>query len=175
MSACRHTESELFMTFVMFKLKQTYIMKKLLIVAVLLGALTACQKTEIEAAPTSSTGAPVNLINPTQTFDAAGQKLTGQGAFMGSGRYNASGTVKLYEKDNKSTLVFEGFKIDNGPDLRIYLAEDKSARGFIELSGKVRSGGFFLELPTNTNLNKQKQVLIWCKQFAVLFGNAELK
>jgi len=150
-------------------------MKKLLLIAALLGALTACQKTEIEAAPTSNTGAPVNLTNPTQTFDAAGQKLAGQGTFMGSGRYSASGVVKLYEKGDKRTLVFEDFKIDNGPDLRIYLAEDKNAKGFIELSSKVNSGSFFLELPANANLDKQKQVLIWCKQFTVLFGNAELK
>ncbi|TAE38038.1 MAG: hypothetical protein EAZ70_01015 [Runella slithyformis] len=150
-------------------------MKNLLLLLAVVWSISACQKTEIEAAPTSSTGAPVNLSNPAQTFDVAGQKLIAQGTFMGSGRYSASGVVKRYEKGAKQTLVFEDFKIDSGPDLRIYLAEDKSAKGFVELSSKVNSGNFFLELPANTDLAKQKQVLIWCKQFTVLFGNAELK
>lgn len=150
-------------------------MRNLLLLLAVVWSISACQKTEIEAAPTSSTGAPVNLTNPSQTFDATGQKLVVQGIFMGSGRYSASGAVKLYEKGEKRTLVFEDFKIDSGPDLRIYLAEDKNAKGFIELSSKVNSGSFFLELPATTNLAKQKQVLIWCKQFTVLFGNAELK
>lgn len=151
-------------------------MKKALLMIALIWSFIACQKTEdLAPAPASPTGNPTNIANPTQTFDVTGQKLLSQGTFMGSGRYNASGSVKLYEKDNKRSLVFENFKVDNGPDLRLYLAEDKVATNFVEVSNKLNTGTFFVELPSNANLQKQKFVLIWCKAFSVLFADAELK
>jgi len=150
-------------------------MKNLIFAMGLAVLLVSCQKVEpIETAPTSSTGKPVNVSNPTVTFDATGQKLLYQGDFMGN-VHPTSGMIKLYEKDGKRTLVFSNFKTDPGPDLRIYLAEDKVATNSTELSNKVLTGDYFVELPTNANPQKQKFVLIWCKQFSVLFGNAELK
>ena len=151
-------------------------MKKLLLTMSLLWSVMACQKTEeLAPAPASPTGRPTNIANPSQTFDATGQKLLSQGMFMGSGRYNASGSVKLYEKDGKRILLFENFKVDNGPDLRLYLSENKMASNFTEVSSKLNSGAFFVEVPPTANLQKQKFVLIWCKAFKVLFADAELK
>ncbi|MCU0341762.1 MAG: DM13 domain-containing protein [Spirosomaceae bacterium] len=151
-------------------------MKNLLFAVSLMWSIMACQKTEeLAPAPASPTGNPTNIANPSQTFDATGQKLLSQGTFMGSGRYNASGSVKLYEKDGKRTLLFENFKVDNGPDLRLYLSEDKVASNFVEVSSKLNSGAFFVEVPATANLQKQKFVLIWCKAFTVLFADAELK
>ena len=143
-----------------------------LICALLLG-LAGCTK-NVELVPTTDK-TPINANNPTEKFDAAGQKLVAQGSFMNSARYNTSGTAKIYEKDGKRTLVFEDFKTDNGPDLRVYLAEDKNAAKFVEIAKLGNTGNFFLELPTTADPAKQKFVLIWCKQFTVLFGNAELK
>jgi hypothetical protein len=151
-------------------------MKKLLLAMSLMWSVMACQKTEeLAPAPASPTGRPTNIANPSQTFDATGQKLLSQGMFMGSGRYNASGSVKLYEKDGKRILLFENFKVDNGPDLRLYLSENKMASNFVEVSTKLNSGAFFVEVPATANLQKQKFVLIWCKAFTVLFADAELK
>lgn len=147
-------------------------MKKLLIFTALLGVLTACQKNP-ELVPTTGT-TPVNVADPTQKLDLTGQKLLSQGDFM-SNVHPTSGTAKVYEKDGKRTLVFENFKSDAGPDLRIYLSEDKSDNKVIEIGKLTKTGNFFVELPTAAEPNKQKFVLIWCKQFAVLFGNAELK
>ncbi|GHB62235.1 DM13 domain-containing protein [Persicitalea jodogahamensis] len=107
------------------------------------------------------------------TFDPSTQTLVSQGTFK-NGVHPTSGTAKLYQKDGKYTLVFNSFTTDPGPDLRIYLAEDTQARNFIQLAELKNTGNFFLTLPDDAKVNDRKQVLIWCKQFAVLFGSAEL-
>jgi len=87
-----------------------------------------------------------------------------------------SGSVSVSETGGKRTLVFTNFRTDGGPDLRIYLAENTGLRNFIEVSRlNSTSGNFSVELPANANPSQQRYVLIWCKAFSVLFGNAELK
>jgi hypothetical protein len=138
--------------------------------------MSACQKTE-ELQPVSSvtpSNGTVIVNKPISQFDVTGQKLVAQGEFM-SNVHTTSGNVKVYEKDGKRTLVFENFKTDGGPDLRIYLSEDKAASKAIEVSNKVNLGDYFVELPSVADHKTQKFVLIWCKQYSVLFGNAELK
>lgn len=151
-------------------------MKNKWLVIVLALAMSACQKTE-ELQPVVSNGT-TNGNNgnnkPIDQFDVVGQKLLAQGDFM-SNVHTTSGNVKLYEKDGRRTLVFENFKTDGGPDLRIYLSEDKAVSKFVEVSNKVNLGNYFVELPAAADYKTQRFVLIWCKQFSVLFGNAELK
>ena len=130
---------------------------------------------------------PVNNVNVTPAgttgssttgggtmFDPSTQTLVSQGTFK-DGVHATSGTAKLYQKGTTYTLVFDSFKVDSGPDLRIYLAEDTQAKNFIQLAELKNTGNFFLTLPDDAKVNDRKQVLIWCKQFTVLFGSAELK
>lgn len=150
-------------------------MKNKWIVAVLTLIMMACQKNEELQPVGANTGSNNNGNNkPINQFDITGQKILVQGDFM-SNVHPTSGNVKLYEKDGKRTLVFDNFKTDSGPDLRIYLSEDKAASKFVEVSNKVNLGNYFVELPAAADPKNQKYVLIWCKQFSVLFGNAELK
>jgi hypothetical protein len=139
-------------------------------------AISACQKTEeLQPVSTVTPSTGTALINkPIDQFDVSGQRLAAQGEFM-SNVHTTSGNVKVYEKEGKRTLVFENFKTDGGPDLRIYLSEDKAASKAVEVSNKVNSGNYFIELPAAADHKTQKFVLIWCKQYSVLFGNAELK
>ncbi|MEZ4901063.1 MAG: DM13 domain-containing protein [Spirosomataceae bacterium] len=153
-------------------------MKTTFILLLLTLALASCTKTEelqpVTSNPTNN-GSGTTTPQPITSFDTNGQKLLGEGNLSGSGSYTVSGSVKLYEKDSKRTLVFTNIKSSNGPDLRWYLSEDKVASKFVEVSSKVNVGDYFLELPATANPNNQKFVLIWCKQFSVLFGSAELK
>jgi Electron transfer DM13 len=122
----------------------------------------ACKKDDIETVDN-----PVEM-NPTDV-------VLSKGVFAGSA-HPTSGTVKLVEDKGKNKfLVFENFKTDPGPDLRIYLAEDKSAAKFTEITKDVKNGTYKLALANTVNTGAQKFVLIWCKQFSVLFGSAELK
>lgn len=142
-------------------------------------ALSSCNKsTEIDPAATTTPNPTENGVNPTtekMTMDFSGQKLLLEGKFV-NGAHPTSGTAKIYEaKDGKRTLVFESLKSDAGPDLRIYIANDKAVTNFVELSNKVENGNKMYDIPAKVDLSKQKFVLIWCKQFSVLFGHAELK
>lgn len=152
-------------------------MKKTLLFILLISVGIACQKNEElqPVAPISNTGNITPGINkPVSAFDSVGQKLIAQGMFM-SNVHPTSGGVKLYQKGDKYSLVFNNFKTDSGPDLRIYLSEDRVASRFVEIGKGVNLGDFFIELPSAPDLKTQKYILIWCKPFSVLFGNAELK
>lgn len=151
-------------------------MKTTLTIISLALALVSCQQETVPVQKNTVT-TPVEtvmMMNPS-SFDATGQALLYQGTFE-SAVHPTSGTVRVYEdKDKKRTLVFENFKTDAGPDLRIYLAEDKSVSNFIQVTNEVKNGNSSVAIPVNTNLQKQNHVLIWCKQFSVLFGAAQLK
>lgn len=161
-------------------------MKSLISFAFLLslGLLAGCTTTEETIEPAATTGTKpvsstmtVGTTPPTSTTTTPGQTLPGQtlqGMFV-SNVHATSGTVSVVEKDGKRTLVFTNFRTDGGPDLRIYLAENTGLRNFIEVSKLDNSGNFSVELPAVANPASQRYVLIWCKAFSVLFGNAELK
>ncbi|MCF8324661.1 MAG: DM13 domain-containing protein [Leadbetterella sp.] len=142
-------------------------------------ALSSCNKsTEIDPAANATanpTENGVNAMTEKMTMDFSGQKLLLEGKFV-NGAHPTSGTAKIFEaKDGKRTLIFESLKSDAGPDLRIYIANDKAVTNFVELSNKVENGNKMYDIPAKVDLSKQKFVLIWCKQFSVLFGHAELK
>jgi hypothetical protein len=98
-----------------------------------------------------------------------------QAAFT-SGVHTTSGNVKL-AKDaaGRKYLVFDAFKTDAGPDLRVYLAEDLKATNFSEITNKVSNGSYQLDVDAGLDTEKKRKILIWCKSFSVLFGSADLK
>ena len=100
------------------------------------------------------------------------------GTFVGvnDGIHDATGDVLLIETDEGSKyLRFENFKATNGPDLYVYLSTDTDASDFINLGrlkGNIGNQNYLI--PPGAELSKYSTVLIWCKQFSVLFGSAEL-
>jgi len=103
---------------------------------------------------------------------------TYEGIFVGTGDgiHDAQGLVRTISLDNGNTVLrLENFKATNGPDLYVYLATDGKASEFVSLGKlKANNGNQNYDIPENTNLEKYNKVLIWCKTFGVLFGNAEL-
>lgn len=98
-----------------------------------------------------------------------------EGQFM-NGAHPTSGKAQITLKENGTlSLVFLNFKTDSGPDLRVYLAEDNRATGFIEISREVKNGNVKYNLPAESNPEKMDHVLIWCKAFSVNFGSAVLE
>ncbi len=140
------------------------------LILVLIYFLTACSKTE-----STDSVEPEMMTSAATISDFSKQKLLSEAKFN-NGAHPTTGTAKIYEDaDGKKTLVFENFKTDAGPDLRIYIAKDKALSGFIELSTKVENGNKSYAIPSTVDVSQQNFVLIWCKQFSVLFGHAELK
>ena len=91
-----------------------------------------------------------------------------------SGAHTTSGMVSLNEA--KTELYFRNFMTDNGPKLLVYLSSDINATEYVNLGDlKGISGDYTYEVPENTDLSKFKYVNIWCVDFLVSFGHAELK
>ena len=142
-----------------------------IIIAISLFCLVSCNNQEnINPSKTENMESNSNGV-----IDFSAQKLLAEGSFK-SDAHATSGVSKIYEdKDGIKTLVLEGLKSDPGPDLRLYIAVDTKANDFIEISTKVENGNKFYKLPAKVDISKQKYILIWCKQFSVLFGHSELK
>lgn len=85
--------------------------------------------------------------------------------------HNVKGQVLIVESDGKKILRFENLETINGPDLRIYLSSDLAVDDAVDL-GPIRAtrGNVNYILPDNTDLEKYKNALIWCRAFGVLFS-----
>ena len=98
--------------------------------------------------------------------------------------HKGSGEAKIISyADGKNTLRFENFDITNGPDLFVYLSDSATPGKNIESLGnfldlgmlKGNKGNQNYDLPAQIDLEKYKSVVIWCKQFGVLFPYAIFK
>ncbi|MBI5146047.1 MAG: DM13 domain-containing protein [Thaumarchaeota archaeon] len=94
---------------------------------------------------------------------------------VGDGIHNAEGTAKILSIDGAQFLRLEDFKATNGPDLHVYLATDEKATDYVDLGSlKANIGNQNYQIPEGTDLSKYDTALVWCKQFSVLFGHANL-
>jgi hypothetical protein len=127
---------------------------------------------------------PAGVVNEQQqsniTTTAAAVTATRTGYFIGAGDgfHNVEGLAKVIPLDGGGLTVLrlENFKSTNGPNVHLYLATDKTASNFIDLGRlKANNGNQNYNIPVGTDLSKYNLVLIWCKDFSVLFGSAQLK
>ncbi|MFN0050440.1 MAG: DM13 domain-containing protein [Cytophagales bacterium] len=90
--------------------------------------------------------------------------------------HQTSGKASILNNAGVFTLAIENFKTDAGPDLRVYLSATEGASDYVSLGAlKSTSGTFSYPVATTTDFKKYKFVVIWCEDFSVLFGVAELK
>ncbi len=129
-------------------------------------------------APSASPGASVSPI-ATASPTSAPALLARSGMFHGMDDFHfGRGTARLIETSPGSfTVRLEGFAVRNGPDLYIYLSP--SAKGYdrdsIEIGRlKADKGNQNYPLKAGTDVTTARSVVIWCKQFAVLFATAPL-
>jgi hypothetical protein len=130
------------------------------------------------AAPSAPapTQAPASL---TPTPAAATLAPTRSGTFTGADDFHfGRGTASLIETAPGTWIVrFDDFSVRNGPDLYVYLSpeSDGYATSAIELGAlKATDGSFNYEVPAGTDVAAAGSVIVWCKQFAVLFAVAPL-
>jgi hypothetical protein len=108
--------------------------------------------------------------------------LSGNFVGAGDGIHNAEGIGKVITINDGQTdhriLRLESFRSTNGPDLYVYLSKDPRSisEGFVNL-GRLKGniGNLNYHIPDDVNLSEYGYVLIWCKQFSVLFGYAHLQ
>jgi len=111
--------------------------------------------------------------NDSEEFSAKSGVFVG----VGDGIHDAQGNALVLPlEDGQKVLRLEDFRATNGPDLYVYLATDSGASDYVSLGRlKANIGNQNYDIPAGTDLSKYDNVLIWCKQFSVLFGSAELQ
>jgi hypothetical protein len=118
-----------------------------------------------------------NSMNNSQNTTEQNKNLL-VGNFMGvnDGIHNVEGKAKILTLTDGSQIIrLEDFRSTNGPDVHLYLSTDKQASDFIDLGRlKANNGNQNYQIPSDTDFNKYKYVLIWCQPFSVLFGSAQL-
>ena len=100
--------------------------------------------------------------------------------------HKGSGTATVYDlgSDGGQILRLEDFRVTNGPDLRVLLANapdpeshsDLDDAGYVEL-GKLKGnvGSQNYEIPPNVSLADVQSVVIYCNPFRVVFSVATLE
>lgn len=115
-------------------------------------------------------------VKPVNEQNVAGTVL--KTASFVSSAHPTSGMAKVVQAtDTTKVLRFEGFKTDAGPDLRVYLATTLQATTYVNLGTlkSVEGNQNYDIIPRNLDLNAYKYAIIWCEDFSVNFGYAELK
>lgn len=116
--------------------------------------------------------------------DAPRARLAGQ--FRDADSFHkGSGTATVYElgRDGRRILRLEDFRVTNGPDLRVLLANaadpeshsDLVDAGYTELGelkGNVGSQNY--DIPAGVDLSRAQSVVIYCNPFRVVFSVATL-
>lgn len=139
-------------------------MKKLLLIIVVLFCFS-CNEND-DNTPT----APV-----ADDFEPSKATLLKEGTLTGVG-HSVSGTAKIYDDSGKKVVVLEPFSSQNGPDLKVYLSTDQNASEYINLGAlKSTTGKQSYNVTGMPDLDKYKFVLVWCQEFSVLFGKAEMQ
>ena len=96
-----------------------------------------------------------------------------KGEFV-SDAHPTMGTVVVNEDQSKLSIT--NFKTDDGPRLLMYLSTDVDSQDFVNLGDlKGLEGDYEYDIPENTDLSKYKFLVVWCIDFSVSFGHAELK
>jgi hypothetical protein len=103
-----------------------------------------------------------------------------RGEFRGADDFHyGQGQALLLETAPGSHVVrLESISVRNGPDLFVYLSP--SPIGWTDSAlnlGRLRAneGSLNFELPQGTDVAQARSVVIWCRQFGVLFATAPLE
>jgi pyruvate/2-oxoglutarate dehydrogenase complex dihydrolipoamide acyltransferase (E2) component len=144
------------------------------------------------AAPASSAASPAASAPPAAPAPAASPpaapatRTLATGTFI-SHEHGTTGTVRLLAlADGRRVLRLEGLDTSNGPDLKVWLTDQRVTDGpsgwqvfddgrYVDLGQlKGNKGNQNYALPAEVRLEGLRSVSIWCDRFNVSFGAAEL-
>ena len=110
--------------------------------------------------------------------------VVAQGQFRDADEFHkGAGTVTLYRlADGTHLLRFEDFRVTNGPQLHVLLANHAEPvssadleEGYVDLGGlKGNVGSQNYEIAAGTAVDTVKSIVIYCKPFHVVFATATL-
>lgn len=139
---------------------------------------------ELEAAESSQRNQEAGIraaseTSPGQPIDPLSLRVTKRGDFVGADSFHfGRGRAVIGElAPGRYTLRVEEFSVQNGPDLYMYLSPSPTgyAPDAINLGRlKATDGAFSYDIPQGTDIPRVRSVIVWCRQFAVLFATATL-
>lgn len=107
---------------------------------------------------------------------AAAAQVGQSGQLSGQSDHITTGTVSIEEVDGKTYIVLgENFSLDGAPDPSVgFSVNGKFVEGsnFAEL--KSLTGGQRYEVPASLDLTDFDAFVVWCAQFSVPLGSADL-
>lgn len=122
----------------------------------------------------------------TETPEPAEPVLLSAGTFI-SHEHETTGTVRIIENpDGTRVLAIENLTTTNGPDVHVWLSASDVVEGFdgwFVAGGapfydlgliKGNLGNQLYEIPADVDLSQFRSVSLWCVQFGVSFGAAQL-
>ena len=97
------------------------------------------------------------------------------GEFKGADFFHsANGQAKIIKTGDQTFLRFEMFEVTNGPDLRVYLTNDRDVKAGLHLEKLKGSNGNQNYMLDDIDWQKYDTVVIYCQPFGVHFGYAKL-
>lgn len=135
-------------------------MKQIILLTIFL-FLIACKKKD----------SPLKFLN--EQFDVSQGTLLKSGKFS-SNAHEVSGCVNLYRSGNQIVVFLENFSTEKGPNLRVYLSTSIDITEIKDLGAIKSNTGSFYYSTDSLDTKKYPYVLIWCKDYSVLFGNSKL-
>ena len=133
---------------------------------------------------------PTSIPSPGAT-DAPAEEPAGpidlsSGTFV-SHEHETTGTVRIVQNpDGTRVLAIENLSTTNGPDVRVWLSAADTVEGldgwflagsadYLELGPiKGNLGNQLYDIPADADLSLYPSVSLWCVQFGVSFGGAQL-
>lgn len=98
------------------------------------------------------------------------------GSFINGPYGSVTGNVEIVKQDTTLALLLKNFSSSSGPDLHVYLSQERLPVNFIDLGSlRSNSGEQAYSIPRNTSLTQYKYALIHCKAYNHLFGSAGLQ
>ena len=139
---------------------------------------------QAEPSPSAPSTVPVT---PAATSAAPAEPVQLAAGTLISHEHATTGTVRIIQQpDGRRVLTLENLDTSNGPDVHVWL----SAAHVVEGTGgwytagsadhydlgliKGNQGNQVYEVPADVDLSLYKSVDLWCVQFSVSFGAAEL-
>lgn len=92
--------------------------------------------------------------------------------------HSASGTARIVRlaRGGRRLTLSDSFEIDPGPQVRVYLATDESAKTFKDLGAlKGSKGNQQYKIPAGLDLGAHDTVVLWCVPFTVALATARLR
>ncbi|MCA9940261.1 MAG: DM13 domain-containing protein [Anaerolineales bacterium] len=141
------------------------------------------RKAMAEASVAELAGEPDKVMEEEMPASANQAAVLRTGRFVDADEFHSgSGTATIYRAADGSLLLrLEDFRVTNGPDLHVLLANGAKPTGtenmgqFLdlgELKGNVGNQNY--EIPADTDLGIYNSVIIYCQPFEVVFSTATL-